>query len=75
MYDPGKFKQGATVRICGLSELDAFMKTWEHHHKLQPEQLAYARRTAIVKSAGIDHGGEVICELEDVSGLWHERHL
>ncbi len=75
MYDPRKFKEGSTVRICGRPELDAFMKTWEYHHQLQPEQLAYAGRTAIVKSTGIYHGSDVVYELEGIPGTWHERPL
>lgn len=75
MYDPRKFKVGATVRICERPELDAFVKTWEYHHKLLPAQLAYAGQTATVKSAGMYHGGDVVYELQDIPGTWHERHL
>jgi len=69
------FRAGASVRICGRPELDAFMKTWQYHHKLLPAQLEYAGRTATVKSTGIYHSGDVLYELEEIPGTWHERHL
>jgi hypothetical protein len=74
-YDPRKFKEGATVRIAARAQLEEFMRTWQYHHKLQPEQLEFADRVATVKSTGIYHGGDVIYQLEGVPGIWHEQLL
>jgi len=74
-YDPRKFKEGDTVRIAARAALEEFLRTWQYHHKLQPEQLEYAGRIATVKTTGIYHGGDVIYQLEAVPGTWHERLL
>ena len=43
-YDPAKFKDGSTVQIGSRAQLEEFLRTWQYHHKLQPEQLAHADR-------------------------------
>jgi hypothetical protein len=74
-YDPAKFKDGSTVQIASRAQLEEFLRTWQYHHQLQPEQLAHADRIANVKSSGMYHGGDVIYQLEGVPGIWHERLL
>ena len=74
-YDPRKFKEGATVRIAARAQLEEFLRTWQFHHKLQPEQLEFAAHVATIKSTGIYHGGDVIYQLEGVPGIWHEQLL
>jgi hypothetical protein len=66
---------GTTVRIADRAFLEDFMATWKYHHKLRPEQLAYADRTAKVKGVGPYHGGAMIYTLEDIPGLWLEQCL
>jgi hypothetical protein len=74
-YDPAKFKDGAKVRIRDRATLEEFLRTWKFHHKLEDEQLPYAGRVATVKSSGMYHGGDVLYQLEDVPGIWHEQLL
>ena len=74
-YDPAKFKDGSTVQIGSRAQLEEFLRTWQYHHKLQPEQLAHADRIAKVKSSYMYHGGGVIYQLEGVPGIWHEQLL
>jgi hypothetical protein len=74
-YDPAKFKNGVTVRISERAALEEFSRTWKFHHKLEPEQLAYAGRIAMVKSSAMYHGGDVLYQLEGVPGIWHEQLL
>jgi hypothetical protein len=74
-YDPAKFKNGSTVRVGSRVQLEEFVRTWRYHHKLQPEQLPCAGRIAKVKWSGMYHGGDVVYQLQDVPGIWHETLL
>jgi carboxylesterase type B len=69
------FPAGTTVRIADRASLEEFMATWKYHHKLKPDQLAYADRTAKVKGVGAYHGGDMVYTLEDIPGLWLEQCL
>ena len=60
------FPTGSKVRVVGLSFLEHFMRTWVYHHKLQPEQLSGADRTATVKSVGFYHGGDPVYTLVEI---------
>ena len=70
-----KFPKGTTVRIANRIFLEDFLKTWKFHHKLDLNQLNYADKIARVESVGFYHGGDVLYELTDVPGIWHERCL
>lgn len=70
-----RFPKGARVRVAALAHLEAFRKDWAYHHKLQPEQLQFASCTATIKSVGFYHGGDVIYQLEQLPGTWHESCL
>jgi hypothetical protein len=74
-YDPAKYRNGTLVRIMSKPALDAFRANWKLHHPLQPEQIAYAGHEAKVSKSGMYHGGDVLYELEAVSGIWHEQCL
>ena len=74
-YDPAKYKDGATVRIGPRAQLESFLQTWKLHHKLQEEQVAFAGRVSKVKKSYIYHGGDVLYELENIPGIWHEQLL
>jgi hypothetical protein len=74
-YDPAKFKNGSKVQIASRQRLEEFLRTWQYHHKLQPEQLAFADRATTVKSSGMYHGGDVLYQLDGVPGIWHEQLL
>ena len=71
-YDPAKYAVGASVRIKSRSDLEAFMRTWKHHHPLQSEQLEYAGHIANVSTSAMYHGGDVLYQLSGIPGIWHE---
>jgi hypothetical protein len=70
-----KFPAGSRVRIAEIEELKKFQRTWRYHHKLEPPQLAYAGKLAEVKGVSFYHGGDVLYELRDIPGIWHEQCL
>jgi hypothetical protein len=69
------FPVGSAVRIADRASLEAFMESWRYHHKLQPEQLAYAARSTRVEEVGFYHGGDPVYKLEGIPGLWLEQCL
>ena len=66
---------GSRVVIASRDELSAFHSAWKYHHKLTPDQLAYAGRRVEVQAVSFYHGGDVLYELKDVPGVWHEECL
>jgi hypothetical protein len=74
-YDPARFNDGSTVRIAARDVLDNFFRTWNYHHKLEPEQLSYAGQIAKVERSAMYHGGDILYKLVNVPGLWHEQCL
>jgi hypothetical protein len=71
----GQFPKRSIVRVITRVALETFANDWKYHHKLQPEQMEYAGVMAIVKEVGFYHGGDVLYELENVPGIWHEPYL
>ncbi len=69
------FPVGTAVRIADRPFLDDFIATWKHHHKLQPDQLAYADRAAKIEHVGFYHGGDPVYKLAAIPGLWLEPCL
>ena len=74
-YDPAKYPEGSTVRIANRAALEEFLRTWQWHHKLQPNQVEHAGKLAKVAKSFMYHGGDVIYVLEHVPGVWHEQCL
>ena len=70
-YKPA-FPIGSQVRIASLPQLQRFRATWKYHHPLTLEQLESADVLASVDKIGYYHGGDVLYELRDVPGIWHE---
>ncbi len=70
-YEPA-FQPGDRVRIAARLTLESFRRNWKHHNPLQPEQVTHADMVATVVRVGIYHGGDVIYELEEAPGVWHE---
>ena len=70
-----KFLVGSKVHIANVVQLQEFLQTWKYHHKLNPEQLAYAGQIAEVEKVSFYHGGDVLYELRGISGIWHEQCL
>ena len=75
IFDPRKFKVGSKVRIANRERLIEFIRTWKFHHKLTEEQLHFGGHVAEVTEAGMYHGGDVIYQLKDIPGTWHEALL
>lgn len=69
------YPKGTSVKIASRPELEQFRRTWRFHHKLEAEQLSYADQTTVVKAVGFYHGGDVLYELQDAPGIWHESCL
>ena len=70
-----EFPKGSTVQVADREFLEKFLKTWNLHHGLEPNQLEYANKIAKVKSVGVYHGGDELYELNRVPGIWHEQCL
>jgi hypothetical protein len=70
-----RFRKGDRVRTQSRAALEQFIAQWKYHHPLVLDQLAFADRTAIVRSVGYFHGGDVLYELEDIPGFWHEVNV
>ena len=70
-----EFPRDSAVQIADRAFLENFLKTWKLHHKLEPQQLNYANKSAKVKSVGFYHGGDELYELKGVPGMWHEQCL
>ena len=69
------FPTGTTVRVADRAFLENFIAMWKYHHKLQPDQLAYADRVASVRGAAMYHGGDFVYTLDGIPGLWLEHRL
>lgn len=69
------FPVGSKVRTATRTNLEAFSKDWNFHHKLQPEQLEYANEIFEVEKVTFYHGGDVLYELRGTPGIWHEQCL
>lgn len=69
------FPVGTIIRVADRAFLDAFVREWKFHHKLQPEQLSYAGREARVQGVGFYHGGDPVYSLENIPGQWLEPCL
>lgn len=70
-----KFDRGAKARVAARATLEAFLRDWKYHHKLEVQQLSYAGRVAEVGFVGFYHGGDVLYTLKDIPGIWHEQCL
>ena len=70
-----EFEIGSQVRIADRAFLEAFLEAGQYHNELEPEQLEFADRTAMVQSVNFFHGGDEIYQLEGIPGVWHEECL
>ncbi len=66
------FEVGDAVRIEKRETLERFRAEWNLHDPLTDAQMTYADRTAVVKSVGFYHGGDVLYVLDGIPGVWHE---
>ena len=67
-----EFPAGSRVRISESVRLKEFLRDWKYHHPLQPAQLQFAGHLATVANTYFYHGGDVLYELANVPGMWHE---
>jgi hypothetical protein len=67
-----QFPKGSRVRIVDRRRLTDFQRTWKFHDPVSDDMLAFAGRTSIVVGVGFYHGGDVLYQLADVPGVWHE---
>jgi len=74
-YDPAKYPTGSKVRIVDRAALERFANSWTAHHKLERRQLDHAGTVADVAKSYMYHGGDILYELHDVPGIWHEQCL
>ena len=68
-----RFKKGSIVRVAPLDDLLEFQRTWRLHDPLSNDQLAFAGRLTTVVGVGFYHGGDVLYQLAEAPGVWHER--
>jgi hypothetical protein len=66
------FPVGTEVRILDSDGLLDFQRTWKYHNKLKDEQLQFAGLIARISKVGYYHGGDVLYNLENIPGTWHE---
>jgi hypothetical protein len=70
-----RFSVGSSVRIKPADELENFKRNWKLHHPLSVEQIAYGGKTDSVLRVSFYHGGDVLHELNNAPGTWHEQLL
>ncbi|MCJ2669649.1 MAG: hypothetical protein LN416_03955 [Candidatus Thermoplasmatota archaeon] len=69
------FREGEKVRIRDRDYLRRFQKEWKFHHNVTDSQIEYGGNLDIVKQCGYYHGGDVLIELKNAPGVWHEMLL
>ena len=67
-----EFPVGSSVRVKDKEFLLEFIKNWKYHNPLQPNQLRYSGRKAIVSNVGFYFGGDELYRLKGIPGIWHE---
>jgi hypothetical protein len=64
VYNPALYPVGTTVKIAPREAFEAFLRTWQLHHPLEPSQLADAGKIAVVAATSMYHGGDILYELQ-----------
>ena len=67
-----QFPVGSSVRVKARPVLEQFQCEWKYHHPISADQLEAAGRIDTVKSVGFYHGGDVLYQLTQIPGTWHE---
>jgi len=67
-----QFPVGSRVRVKARPFLEQFQREWKYHHPLSTDQVDAAGRTDTVKGVGFYHGGDVLYQLSQIPGTWHE---
>ena len=69
------FPVGAEVRVVSLQELEKFKREWKCHNPLDDSQFLCAGKVFRVDNVGYYFGGDVLYQLADAPGTWHEQCL
>jgi hypothetical protein len=69
------FDCGENVVIADAATLLNFQRSWEWHHPLIDEQIAYAGQNDSIKRVTTYHGGAQLYEFVSIPGVWHEPCL
>ncbi len=67
-----QFPVGSRVRVKERQFLELFQREWKYHNPISADQIDAAGRTDTVKGVGFYHGGDVLYELSEIQGTWHE---
>jgi hypothetical protein len=70
-----KYPVGTKVRVDEVENLRAFKRDWKYHHPISGDQVRAAGVADKVKAVSFYHGGDVLYELEQTPGTWHEACL
>ena len=70
-----KYPVGSKVKIVSREKLNDFLSTWKYHNKLTPEQFGHAGNLVEVQAVSFYHGGDVLYQLKNTPGIWHEQCL
>lgn len=71
-----RYPVGTHVRIASAERLRSFMRPhWKYHNPVSVEQLKAAGKRDSVQSVGFYHGGDVLYQLSNEIGTWHEDCL
>ncbi len=63
------------MHIADQKVLEEFQKSWVFHHGLEDGQLKYAGKAAKIVKRSFFRNGDILCELEGLPGVWHEKCL
>jgi hypothetical protein len=69
------FRVGEKIRIKSKEYLLNFKKSWKYHNNITNDQIEYGGQEVYVDRIGAYHGGNLLYELKDVPGVWHEQLL
>jgi len=69
------FPEGTLVRIVSRDKLERFRIAWRFDYPLEPQQLAFAGRTARVAQVDYYHVGDELYWLANIRGVWHPKCL
>ena len=74
-YGLDKIQSGDLVKIADRASLEDFARTWKLHHPLNPDQLQFAGQVAKILESSMYHGGDILYQLHDIPGVWHQGLL
>ena len=63
------FDAGEYVTIADLETLQAFQQSWEWHHPLEDEQLAFAGTNDRIAGVSYYHGGTTLYEFAETPAI------